>query len=151
MNESTFTEYLQGKNLAAATIKIYLEHLEHFQDWLDQSGKTMLEVAYPSLLEYIQYLRSKGWKGRSINGALGAIRHQFNYLQKQGKISDNPAAGLFVRDTTNRLPHDLLSTKELHELYENYPQKTAVQVTRRQLLGFFVFQGIRSAEAAATD
>lgn len=141
-----FTSYLQARNLAERSIETYLEYLENFFSWLDESGLSSEQVAYVNLLDYVKKLREKGQKGRSINGQLGAVRHWFSYLRQTGKIQDNPADGLYVRDTNSRLPHDLLSSQELLDIYQNYEPTTPKRFRNRQLLGLLVFQGLRTAE-----
>jgi len=46
-----------------------------------------------------------------------AVRYYFTYLQHEGQISYNPAAGINLKGAVMTVPHDLLSKEELENLY----------------------------------
>lgn len=142
----TFDIYLAQKNYSPATITTYTKYLQNFTQWLAVESLTAAEVTYTGLLEYIRWLQEKGKKNAFIQHILCPLRHYFNYLVVTGERRDNPAAGLFIKGITRRLPGNLLSLEQLQQLYEQYNIQLHVPVVKKIMLGLLIYQGITVEE-----
>lgn len=55
-------------------------------------------------MDYIRYLQDNEKSKGMISMRLCAARHYFNYLITEHKRTDNPAAGVFIKGRTRKLP-----------------------------------------------
>jgi len=149
-----FTAYLQQKQFSGGTIRTYEKSLSQFMIWLDQEQLSACEMTYTELLDFIRWLQDKG-KGKGVvKGILCVLRHYFTYLIAEGLRTDNPAAGVFIRGLPRRLPGNLLTVSEMQHLYDQYRIQLRVDLSKKIMLGLFVFQGLTTDEIGrlqATD
>jgi len=54
----------------------------------------------------------------------------------------NPAKQLFIRGVQRRIPHNLLTNKQLNDIYENYQVKSNLQKRNKIILGLLVYQAL---------
>ncbi|WP_026210909.1 site-specific integrase, partial [Flexithrix dorotheae] len=139
----TFTEYLTEKNYSQNSVNRFTFAAQRLLDWLEMRHVLPQHVTYNRLLTYIKTLKKKGQSPRYINHQLSAIRHYFDYLIAREMIPHNPAADLYLKGVPRRLPHHLLSEKQLQECYQNYPENKPLE---REIIGLMVFQGLRQRE-----
>ncbi len=141
-----FRKYLQERQFAESTIGQIINYTSYFLNWLehlpaDRHGEnlTPVTITYNDILEFIDYCRSEEKNNSFINRILLAVRHYYSYLG-QKKIIINPAAGIYLKGVTNKLPQDLLSFEELEELYKQY--KVSDKRTKRNkiMLGIIIYQ-----------
>ena len=144
----SFTNYLQQKQCSPATIKTYQKYLNYFMQWLQKENIEAASLSYNELLDYIRYLQEQGKSKTAINSQIGVVRHYLNFLIVEKKRSDNPAAGLFIKGRTRKLPSGLLNTEELELLYEQYNLQLHVEDYKKILLGLLIFQGLTLGELA---
>ena len=142
----TFTNYLEQKKLSGATVNSYSKYMQYFTGWLQREDLTSEEITYTELLDFVRYLQAKSKSKRTINHLLGIVRHYFAYLVTEGKRSDNPAAGLFIKGVVRKLPHNILSQEELQELYRQYSIQLNVDMSKKIMLGLLVYQGLTTDE-----
>ena len=156
MESLSFREYLAKQRFKPATINTYEKYLEHYQKWLNQTQRTCIEpveikpenIQYTDLLDYLKYCYSLELKSGYINHLLTAIRHYYEYLKKLKQVENNPASGLFIKGTVRRLPHDLLSEKQLEAIFETYTTKSTCGLSflafkrNKVMLGLMIYQGL---------
>lgn len=141
-----FTEYLQQKQYSKATVSRYTEGIENFLTWLHQEDIKEALFTYNELLDFMRYCHSKGISKRSVHNILCMVRHYCNYLISEGKRTDNPAAGVFIKGLIRKLPTNLLSTEELEELYKQYSIQLSVDSSKKIMLGLMIYQGVTVGE-----
>jgi integrase/recombinase XerD len=142
----TFTDYLQQKKCSPATIKTYQKYLNYFMQWLTRENAEAASLRYNELLDYIRHVQDSGKSKNSVIMQLGVVRHYLNFLIAENKRSDNPAAGLFIRGRTRKLPSGLLSTEEMGLLYQQYSLQLHVEDYKKIMLGMLIFQGVTVGE-----
>jgi integrase/recombinase XerD len=150
----TFTHYLQHLQHSAATIRTYGKYLDYLTSWLQAAQLNASELTYTELLDFIGWLQDKGKSKRVVSSVLGVLRHYFTYLITAGLRTDNPAAGVFIRGLPRRLPGNLFMTGELQQLYDQYRLQLRVGLSKKIMLGLFVYQGLTTGEIGrlqATD
>lgn len=141
-----FTDYLKQKQHSGSTISTYSKYLDYFTAWLQQEQLSADVITYTELLDFIRWLQSMNKSKALINAILCPVRHYFNYLVAEGKRTDNPATGLFMKGITRRLPNNLLSQDEMLQLYECYQLQLQVDASKKIMLGLLVQQGVTVEE-----
>src|SRR6266540_401282 len=94
----------------------------------------------------MQYCSNNGVTKRTVYNILCVIRHYCNYLIHEGKRTDNPAAGVFIRGLVRKLPANLLNMEELEELYKQYSIQLNVDASKKIMFGLLVYQGLTVGE-----
>lgn len=140
------TDYLKQKGHSGSTISTYSKWLACFTEWLRQEQLSADVITYTELLDFIRWLQSMNKSKALINAILCPVRHYFNYLVAEGKRTDNPATGLFMKGIIRRLPNNLLSYEELVHLYECYRLQLQVEASKKIMLGLFIHQGVTVEE-----
>lgn len=142
----SFENYLIQKKYSASTVNNYDRDRIHFINWIEEEGIEAERFNYNELLEYIRYCYAAGITNGRLQMILGVIRHYCQYLISEGKRSDNPAAGLFIKGLVRKLPTNLLSMEELEELYRQYCIQLKEDVSKKIMLGLLIYQGIAISE-----
>ncbi|GAA0563661.1 hypothetical protein GCM10009415_52440 [Chitinophaga japonensis] len=60
--------------------------------------------------------------------------------------TDNPAAGVFIKGLPRKLPGNLLTVSEMQHLYDQYRIQLRVDLSKKIMLGLFVYQGLTTDE-----
>lgn len=141
-----FTNYLQQKKLAASTVKAYTRRSNYFLAWLQQEDNSLENFTYNDVLDFMRYCTDEQKSKRNIHALLGTVRHYSNYLILQGKRNDNPAAGIFIKGLSRKLPINLLSVEEMEELFKQYSIQLNVDSSKKIMLGLMVYQGLMGGE-----
>jgi integrase/recombinase XerD len=81
-----------------------------------------------------------------MQDVLCVIRHYCNYLIHEGKRTDNPAAGVFIKGLVRKLPTGLISFDELEELYKQYSIQISVDRSKKIMFGLMVYQAVTIGE-----
>jgi site-specific recombinase XerD len=141
-----FRDYLQAKNFTIATVAAYSKYSERFLTWLAQEELQVETFSYNDLLEFMRDQKNKGITKHSVQMILCVIRHYCNYLIHEGKRSDNPAAGVFIKGLVRKLPTNLLSMEMMEELYQQYSVQLNVDSSKKIVLGLMIYQGLTVGE-----
>lgn len=141
-----FTAYLQQKKLSASTVKAYTRRSDYFLAWLQQEDNSLENFTYNDVLDFMRYCTDEKKSKRNIHALLGTVRHYSNYLILQGKRNDNPAAGIFIKGLSRKLPINLLSVEEMEELFKQYSIQLNVDSSKKIMLGLMVYQGLMGGE-----
>lgn len=139
------TLFFQKKYFAPDTVRTYGNYTGYFLEWLYPQGISIENVTYNHLLQFVGYCKKESKKPQNINTILIAVRHYFDMLSRS-TIGINPATGLHVKGEVKTVPHDLLSTEQLHQLYENYPVYNERTQRNKTMAGLYVYQGITTDE-----
>lgn len=142
----TFTEYLQQKKLSERTVAHYTKSIGKFLSWLQQEDIKAGEFTYTELLDFMRYCHQRGISKRSVHNILCMVRHYCNYLISEGKRTDNPAAGVFIKGLVRKLPTNLLTMEEMEELYKQYSLQLHVDASKKIMFGLMVYQGLNVGE-----
>jgi len=142
----TFQEYLQTKALSNSSIQIYSRYLSNFHHWLETESLSAEKTTYTDLLAYIEALREQGLHPKTINQQLGSLRHYYQYLIHQGRSSQNPAQGLYLKGIIRTVPHHLLSEQQLQAIEASYQPQNLAQARNQVMLSLIIHQALRLTE-----
>jgi integrase/recombinase XerD len=121
------------------TIKLYLE-------WVAKERMEPEQVSYQDLLGFMRACSQKGTTQRTIQHYLNTVKHYYNYLEEEGRVSVNPTLGIEVKGVKRQVLYHILEPHELHALYNQYPSATHRDRRNKVMLGLLVYQGIRTEE-----
>lgn len=141
-----FTNYLQQKRYRSSTIDRYTDYIERFLNCLTDANIDAVTFTYNDLLSFMKYANQQGITKRTLHNILCVIRHYCNYLIHEGKRTDNPAAGVFIKGLVRKLPTGLISFDELEELYKQYSIQISIDRSKKIMFSLMVYQGLTVGE-----
>ena len=130
-------------------MQTYRYNIELFEEWME--AELIQEITYSELLNFIRSLRSKGESRNLIASRITAIRWWLRWQKSEGVRTTNPAEGLHLKGGKRRLPHDLLETEQLEQLYKEAPTETMIDSRNKTMLGLLIYQGITTGELARLE
>ncbi|MFO7447546.1 MAG: tyrosine-type recombinase/integrase [Ignavibacteriaceae bacterium] len=141
-----FKTWLEGQRNEQSTIRQKLNYTGYFLRWMEGEGLTEPGTAYNDLLVFIDHCRTEGKSKKHINTMLRSIRNYYDYLKSTGEVTLNPAANLYLKGVRHKLPHDILSSESLSQLYQSYPVIDNRSKRNKIILGMLIYQGITTDE-----
>lgn len=142
----TFTEYLHEKKYSPKTIHTYTNYIQRFLSWLTDENINEEMFTYTDLVDFMRHCQAGGVTKRTVGNLLGIIRHWGDYLIREGKRTDNPAAGVFIKGLVRKLPVNLLTLEEMEELHQQYCLQLSVDLSKKIMLGLMIYQGLTVSE-----
>jgi integrase/recombinase XerD len=160
--ENSFLQWLKTLNYSEETIKTRKRNIREFLLYLERCDITGIEgMSEEKVKLFTRYLNRRenkrygsGLMNASINVAIGSVNKFFEYLQQTGNnVPDN----LKYLDK-NYNPKNILTMKEIHQLYETTWQKhyfaneqsqakqDAVSQRDRAMLSIYYGCGLRKSE-----
>ncbi len=146
MPSGGFKQYLEQRKLSPSSIEGYMYIYQIFINWLNAETTDTTGFDYNDLLDFIRYLSANGKGKKLINNYLSIIRHYCNFLIKEGKRNDNPAAGIFIKGIIRKLPNNLLTMEEMETVFNQYKIQLHENMNRKIMLGLLIYQGITTDE-----
>jgi len=141
-----FNSYLQQKRYSRRTVDRYTDYIERFLTYVQKENIDAAGFTYNELLSFMKHAGKNGITKRTLHNILCVVRHYCNYLIHEGKRTDNPAAGVFIKGLVRKLPTGLISFDELEELYKQYSIQLNVDRSKKIMFGLMVYQGVTVGE-----
>jgi len=112
-----FTEYLEEKDFAKATVEEHIENVQRFLKWID---KEEIQIEKPDILDYLEHLKNKGRQNRTRQKILIALNYYFQHLFEEKQVLQNPCWNLKIRGTKKKIMYKIYTPAELETLFNNY-------------------------------
>ena len=141
-----FYIYLEKQDYTPGTITAFINYTSDFFFYLSGHFIAEKDVQYTDLLKYIDHCRKQGNTPRMINRKLAAVRKYYRYLQREGRIKKNPAAGLHLRTRRVGIPTGMLTMKQLEDLYDKYQVVDLRSKRNKVILSILIHQGLTADE-----
>jgi integrase/recombinase XerD len=141
-----FEDYLRETGFKPPTVYQHRRYASYFLAWAAEKNLALAQITYTEILDFADHLKKDNKNINLINRILIAVRYYFTWLQSEGQISYNPAAGISLKGAIRTVPHDLLEKGELEALYENYPIKDERTHRNKVILGLLVYQALTREE-----
>ena len=142
-----FLDYLTfEKRYSPHTLKAYQRDIEQFAA---VHGAAWGEVKPNQVSSMVARLRSKGASPRTCQRLLASLRSFFRYLEKQGVVQANPAAGVRSPKRGNRLPNTL-DADLTAKLFDAKPS-SALEKRDLAMIELLYGSGIRLSELVRID
>ncbi len=143
-----FIEYLKGRQFSHSTLSTSKITINIYLEWVAKERMEPEQVSYQDLLGFMKYCSKKGISQKTIQHYLNTVKHYYNYLEEEGRISVNPTLGIEVKGIKRHVLYHIIEPHELHKLYNQYPSETHRDRRNKVMLGLLVYQGIRTEELA---
>lgn len=141
-----FRDYLKSKAFTCKSIESRLVSFDQYLKWIEKENLDIEQVSYTDLLLFLKHSQRKGISQRTLKHYMVVIRHYYEYLIRAEKITTNPAADVEVKGARRKTVYHILTTEDLHHLYNQYPDQTLQDRRNKVILGLLAYQGLRSEE-----
>ena len=146
MSDQDYAEYLLSeKNMSENTQKAYIRDIRNFEVFIKARGLENLEEATNTqLLAYLMELRTQNMSKATLNRKLASLRAFYHYLQKIGRIGENPAEGI-KSPRVEKKEIEYISIEDMERVL-NLPNNTMKGIRDRGILELLYATGIRAGE-----
>ncbi len=140
------------RGLSQETVNHYAWCMNHFLEFLDESGMTYDRVSLQTLTQYLERLRSRSARYKTVENVYAAISAFYEYLVFEGKMTTNvvlPFRKRYLRrykDGSEQMERKLLSVEEMSQLVNSI-----VDPRDRAIALVFAKTGIRRKELLSLD
>ena len=141
-----FTASLQKLGHKENTIRQKQNYAGYFLNWLETERMQADEARYNDMLNFIDYCTLENKSKKQVNSMLGAIRNYYEYLKETNPEITNPAANLYLKGITRKLPANIIDYRELEKLYREYQTATNRDKRNKVMLGLLIYQGLTTGE-----
>lgn len=145
-----FMNYLiHEKNYSTLTQEAYLEDIQHFMLFLDETGDNDLKkVELSDARIYLSQLTDEAYSRSSISRKISSLRAFYQYLLSHKFISENPFSYLHLKKTGLRLPN-FFYDEEIKLLFEAVSGTEPLDYRNKAILEILYGTGIRVSECQA--
>ncbi len=142
-----FLEFLRDRGLSPNTVDAYRRDLEQFLEFAQEAlGRTdPLTYDRKEIRNYISALMSHGFKRKSVQRKLSALRRFYNFLQRRGLIEKNPATGIGPIKAEKILPQ-VIPEKKLQEMLDTWNPSSPLEKRDKALIELLYSSGLRASE-----
>jgi len=141
-----FKSYLQELGQDTNTIRQKSNYTGYFLNWLENEHLQPQETRYNDILNFIDYCKLESNSKKHINSKLRSIRNFYQYLNGQNPGIVNPAANLYLKGETRKLPSNIIGFTELEKLYQTYKTTDNRDKRNKIILGLLIYQGVTTEE-----
>ncbi|MFQ6104735.1 MAG: tyrosine recombinase XerC [Candidatus Glassbacteria bacterium] len=142
------------RNLSTNTLSSYARDLNQFTEFIqDHYGKAAYpfgEVDPAAMRSFLGYLRRSGCGRRSLARKLASVRTFYDFLQREGSVSLNPARAVSSPRQEKRLP-EYLSIEEVRRAIESQKVDTLTSSRNRAIVEVLYSTGIRVSELTSMN
>ncbi len=131
------------KGLSFNSLEAYRRDLKQLALWLGENQISAVSLA--SLRAYLDYLRQKGLKNRSIARQVTTLRGFFGFLVEEGEIQASPAELLTAPKIGSSLPK-YLDMQRVDSLLDSPDGSSATGLRDRAMLDLLYACGLRVSE-----
>lgn len=145
-----FMDYLtHERNYSDLTKKAYLEDIQHFITFLDETGDDDLKkVELSDARIYLSQLTDEQYSRSSISRKISSLRAFYQYLLSHSFISENPFSYLHLKKTGLRLPN-FFYDEEIELLFKAASGTEPLDYRDKAILEILYGTGIRVSECQA--
>ncbi len=142
-----FTEYLRNeKKSSENTVLSYARDLRGFYGFMKEAGvKDPAKVNRTNVMAYVYELQKQHKAGATVSRNIASIRAFFQFLQRKGRVTDNPAIELELPKVEKRAP-EVLSLEKVELLLEQPRGEEDKEVRDKAMLELLYATGIRVTE-----
>ena len=142
-----FTDYLRNeKKSSENTVLSYARDLKGFCRFMKESGVfDPAKVNRTNVMAYVYELQKQRKAGTTVSRNIASIRSFFQFLQRKGIITENPAADLELPKVEKKVP-EILSLDKVELLLEQPNGEEDKEIRDKAMLELLYATGIRVTE-----
>jgi integrase/recombinase XerD len=138
------------RGLSKNTLAAYRSDLQKLASWLVSRKRTLASVGRNDLLAYLAYCVAKGMHARSSARILSSMRRLYQYLVREGMLSEDPSAQIESPKLGRPLPKTL-TEDEVERLLNAPDVGTPLGLRDRAMLEVLYATGLRVSELVGLD
>ena len=142
-----FTDYLRNeKKSSENTVLSYARDLKGFCRFMKESGVLdPAKVNRTNVMAYVYELQKQRKAGTTVSRNIASIRSFFQFLQRKGVVTENPAADLELPKVEKKVP-EILSLDKVELLLEQPSGDEDKEIRDKAMLELLYATGIRVTE-----
>ncbi len=146
-----YVEYLRSvRGMALASVRAYRADLDHFSQFAATiSTETAEDVTSNLVRRWVRDMGDRGFAATSVNRRLSALRGFFGFLEREGRVTGNPAMPIRSLKMPKRLPETMFES-EIEQLLAIEGDDFATLRTRA-LLETLYSTGARISEVCSAN
>ena len=146
-----FLEFLRRKQFSYKNLATHERMLLFYLKWVDRQGIEVEQISYQDLLAFIKACHQRGSSQKTIQNYINTIRHFYDHLIESGQVATNPTLGIEIKNIKRKVLYHILEAHVLHQLYNEYPDKSLRDQRNKVVLGLLVYQGLKVDEIAKLE
>lgn len=150
---TTYKNYLLSKGFSTATSESYNKSLLQYIVWTENNQIEAEQSTYNEVISYVQHLKNKSIKQRTIQLHINSLKHYFNWLIKRELRDNNPTLNINIKGIKRRKLYNIISKSILEKIYhdykvENLKKEEDANIAKRNkiILGLMIYQGLGTLE-----
>lgn len=153
-----FIDHLRlARRFSPHTIRAYAKDIGDFAEFLAEAGAAeeseepvWAEIGREHIAAYLLRLTKRSLARATVARKVAALRAFFNYLIREGRVTQNPAVLIRLRRAGSHLP-SFLSARQAEQLLESLGGDKPLAKRDRALLEMLYATGLRLSEAASLN
>ena len=148
-----FLQSLRERNASPHTLTAYRKDLLKFETFAAAAGGSdPAAIDHIFIRGFLSHLYQSGLSKTSVARALAAVRSLFNWLSREGRVGQNPAALVSTPRLPKKLPR-IPTIEEMNAVFEKNSPGTATSSPQRDglILELLYGCGIRNSELVGID
>lgn len=138
------------RGLSKNTLAAYRSDLQKLAAWLDSQDRTLMNAGRNDLLAYLAYCVKKGMHARSSARILSSVRRLYQYLVREGALTEDPSARIESPKLGRPLPKTL-TEDEVVRLLQAPDVTTPLGQRDRTMLEVLYATGLRVSELVGLE
>ena len=147
-----FTAYLRNeKKSPENTVLSYSRDLKGFCRFMQEAGVSdAAKVNRTNVMAYVYELQKQKKAGATVSRNIASIRSFYQFLQRKGMVTENPAADIELPKVEKKAP-EILSLEKVELLLEQPRGEEDKEVRDKAMLELLYATGIRVSELIGLD
>ena len=141
-----FKTYMKSKQFSRQSIDSRMVMMNQYWNWLELENLEAEQVTYNDLLLFMKHCQHTGKKQKTIQHYLIVVKHFYDHLIREERITINPASDIIVKGVKRKILYHILEAHELHELYNKYDDESLKGKRNKVMLGLLIYQGLQTEE-----
>ncbi|MEM7007830.1 MAG: tyrosine-type recombinase/integrase [Thermodesulfobacteriota bacterium] len=137
-------DFINSLNRRQTTKDTYRKALLEFSKWL--GNKSPIGLTPNDIQRYKDFIISKDLSTSSVSAYLTAVRRLYDYLENQGKISENPAKKIKGGARPKRHSTKTISNPDLNKLFDSIDISTSLGLRDSLIFNLMLRCGLSEIE-----
>ncbi len=142
----SFNHYLKKREQSSKSIESCERTVNRFLEWLKKQSIQPEQTSYADVLAYMKHCQKNGATQRTVQNYLNMVKHFYDYLIEEERITTNPITGIKVQGVKRKTLYHIFQPKELHTIYNSIEINRLTDKRDKVMLGLLVYQGLRTEE-----
>lgn len=164
--QTTYKNYLISQGQSNQNVEGNYKHLNYFLNWAEEENLEAEFATSTEIISYIQYLKKRKIKQRTVQIYIGSLKHYYTWLIKREIREENPIRNIDIKGIKRQYLYYILKKQELETLYHNFKIPVAENSNKNQnwykasqltskrnkvIIGLMIWQGLGTQELSSLE